>query len=403
ASESNEENGLYKDLLENVDSLYSYDSRNKCNALSLEYRLKGNDKFKQSDYNGALNWYNKSIRFAEDSEVCLVDIDLAKEAVCPEYVASKLEEYRQTCIEALTSDKSSTEEIITVNGEPLVVANTDIYIGDTLVVARPYIRITTGDECRTCGIRKMNFIPCANCVEAMFCDKICADDVFHKIDCKKMLVKDNYCYSKIASCILRSVVVAINSFTTTDELIDFVEQIRLTDPKEISEFTESPMHKYKTFFKLTSDASEEFFTYYRIQGKNIYDTIMSSTDFADKFETLAKQRFLVHLIFHHAAIIRANGFSGSSSPPDVDNATDMQSENPDDFHCNVIFEVSYFNHSCLPNAFKLSKDGITVIRAIQPIKAGEQIFISYLGRDLIDKESIVRNGELEAEYGFRCL
>ncbi|KAJ6645311.1 Gametocyte-specific factor 1 like, partial [Pseudolycoriella hygida] len=307
----NENAGTYDP--QRAKSCYTYDSRKKCNKLALQYWLKGNATHQRNNHNSALRWYNKSIRFAENNamlssayanrsqcymklnlfERCLVDIDYAKEGNCPEPLASKLETQRQFCIEKLKLEKKSTEGVITINGETYedlpfisnaikmernaefgrhITATSDIRIGDTLLIAKPYVRLSMGDECHS-----------------------------------------------------------IKLFTTTDEMIEFVEKIRLTDPTEMSEFSESPIYEYATFFNLATVITKEWFMIAKFQVKNVYEAIMSSVDFAAKFETLAKQRFLVHLIFHHAAVLRTNGFGGlRTSSDNFVSDTVVESGNIDD-------------------------------------------------------------------------
>ncbi|KAJ6649953.1 N-lysine methyltransferase SMYD2 [Pseudolycoriella hygida] len=432
-SESSEENGLYIDLLGNADS-WICGGEKKRYDLSEKFISDGNAKLIENDVNGALKLLNRGMRFAKDIEHvccayfcrsscylklnlferCLWDIEHAKQIHWDEELASKLERRRKLCIKMFKLKDKSTEGIITVNGETykklpfissaikieknaefgrFIAAKSDIHIGDTLLIEKPYVRVSTADECSKCAKTKMNFIPCDNCVDAMFCDKDCVDNDFHSFECGKIFYKPNIDDSKVTSCILRSIVVAINTFTTTDDLIAFVENIRLTDPNEMIEFPESPVDKYKAFFKLSSYITDKCIEDFCNQAKDIYASIMSSTDCAAKFDTLAKQRFLVHLICHHAAIVRSNGFSTTS---------DILGVNDDGFNCTIALESSYFNHSCLPNAVKLYNDDIAVIRAIQPIKAGQQIFVNYLKGDLTDKTSRERNEQLEFAYRFTC-
>ncbi|KAJ6649954.1 N-lysine methyltransferase SMYD2 [Pseudolycoriella hygida] len=432
-SESIEENGLYIDLLGNANS-WICKGEKKRSTLSRKFISDGNAKLIENDLNGALKLFNRGMRFAEDNEhVCLAnfwrsscyrrlnlfersleDIKRAKQIDWKKKLERRLERRRKFCNKKLNLKATSRKGIITVNGKTykklpfvssaikiekndefgrFVTATNDIHIGDTLLIEKSYVRVSTADECSKCAKTKMNFIPCDNCVDAMFCDKDCVDNDFHSFECGKIFYKPNIDDSKVTSCILRSIVVAINTFTTVDDLIAFVEHIRLTDPNEIIVFAESPIDKYKAFFKLSTYITDKCIWDFRNQAKDIYDSIMSSTDYAAKFDTLAKQRFLVHLICHHAAIVRSNGFPTNSGIPGV---------NDDDFDCTIALESSYFNHSCLPNAVKLYKDDITVIRAIQPIKAGQQIFVDYLQGDLTKETSRERNEQLEFAYKFTC-
>ncbi|KAG4075129.1 hypothetical protein HA402_008983, partial [Bradysia odoriphaga] len=384
---------------------------------------------------GAVKLYNKSIRFAESKELlslayanrsycymelqlfnqCLVDIEYAKEHY-PDNLAAKLEKRKQTCVEKIklqiepNSDGQSLSyelpEIasdlnIEINEEygRLNTANCDINVGDTLLA---YIRSSTGDECVNCGKTKSNLIPCNNCVDAMYCGKVCADNDFHAIECNKTLDSNDLSHASSGHFILRSIIVGTNSFTTIDEMIEFINNIQLTDSNEIGQY-DTPVLKYRSFFKLSTFITDQWMKDFRNQATLIYHAIMSSTQYAAKFDTQQKQRFLVALIFYHAAIIRSNAFGGFCEPPDQ---FSQNINEPVDFNehyeRSIYLVASYFNHSCLPNVTKLSKGNLAVITAIQPIKSGQQLFVTYLAGDLIERTSIDRNDELTSGYGFQC-
>lgn len=72
------------------------------------------------------------------------------------------------------------------------------------------------------------------------------------------------------------------------------------------------------------------------------------------------QRFLSHLIVHHAIFTR---------PMEMANL-------------NHLFTYSrFFNHSCLPNIVLLNINNLNIGIALRPIKPGDQIFKSYFLED----------------------
>lgn len=185
-------------------------------------------------------------------------------------------------------------------------------------------------------------------------------------------------------------------------MIEFVNYIQSTNSKAIGQI-DTPKAKYRTFFKLVSFITEQWIEDIKNQAASIYHVIMSSTVYAAKLDTQEKQRFLVHLIFHHASIIRTNAFGGLCEPPDELNEKFYErTESNNDYERNVFLVTSYFNHSCLPNVTKLSKNNLSVVKAIQPIKSGQQLFITYLAGDFFERPSVDRNDELESGYNFRC-
>jgi hypothetical protein len=60
-----------------------------------------------------------------------------------------------------------------------------------------------------------------------------------------------------------------------------------------------------------------------------------------------------------------------------------------------------FNHSCSPNVNHYSIGDVTFFRALTDIKAGEELFISYIGRDLLVESKSIRDEFLDAR-DFQC-
>lgn len=70
----------------------------------------------------------------------------------------------------------------------------------------------------------------------------------------------------------------------------------------------------------------------------------------------------------------------------------------------VFLAFSRMNHSCVPNAFSNwnSQIGQQTVQAARDIKAGEQIFFSYLGREGTFKSQKERASMIEKFWGFDC-
>lgn len=412
--------------------------KQKNNERSLSARTAGNSKLFQNDYEGALQMYNESVRFAQDSEHlslayanrsycfmkidlfdrCMTDIQNALNNHYPEHLVPKLIKRKQICLLKLTKRKhlsyvkpelsydsnlnlqcfaSVLKVEVSEKFGRLIKAECDIRIGETLSVEKAYVRVATANECYNCTEKKSNFVPCPNCVDVMFCSEKCAQDVFHTVECNVVFHSDESLGVKSSSFVLRSIMTGISTFSTIEEMMHFVN-CQLNDPEAISQSLATPESRYRSFFNLSSFGK---IRYVRDQASSIFLGMMHSKRLFTKFETLEKQRFLAHLICHHALIIRTNAFGGLCNPPDE------VSENPvhtieNFFERNVFLGKSYFNHSCLPNVTKLSKDNLAVVKAIQSIKKGQQLFVTYLAGELTERTSEDRNNELESIYGFRC-
>ena len=84
----------------------------------------------------------------------------------------------------------------------------------------------------------------------------------------------------------------------------------------------------------------------------------------------------------------------------VDIGTRTEREDADSGDASTAFWVlaAYINHSCIPNATKDSIGDFFILRAIQPIQAGEEITHSYDASSDYD----ARSAALMTTWGFRC-
>jgi len=60
---------------------------------------------------------------------------------------------------------------------------------------------------------------------------------------------------------------------------------------------------------------------------------------------------------------------------------------------------SLLNHSCTPNLFYVSVDGLLRFRTVAPISVGEELLISYVNEQA---DTYFRHAKLRQRYGFEC-
>lgn len=425
--------GMFIDLLHSV----KYPIRNrrihreKNNSVAMSLRIQGNQLYTQNKFEEAWIQYNESVCFSEnDSEClalaysnrsqcflkmkmyerCLGDILLVKELQYPKSLIRKLDARQKECVEKSNS-VHQISFVPTLSLEPhkkfstmasvlkieynevygrLVKARCDIEIGETVVVEKDYIRSVNSEHnnyCLYCGETKVNLVPCKQCADAMFCDKACADNSSHYLECDMQFGSENVCDQQSLTAILRSILIGISTFDNIHEMIEFVEECLCTSPLEISEAVECSKSKYRTFFKLTSFATDQRVLDFRKRAYFVYESIMNSSQHAHMFVTVATQRFLIHLITHHGLILLSNSFAFEEGGVIIE---------------ELALISSYFNHSCLPNVAKLTKNNFSIIKTILPIKRDEQLFVTYISGEVFDMTGKERNDSLEKRYGFRC-
>lgn len=72
----------------------------------------------------------------------------------------------------------------------------------------------------------------------MYCSEQCAQNIWHAVEF-------NVVFRQSSSFVLRSVLIGINSFTTIEDMMAFVNFCQSTDPEEISESFATPESKYR--------------------------------------------------------------------------------------------------------------------------------------------------------------
>lgn len=432
---------LAKDSLKFVDN-FRFDWK-KNTALSLQARQEGNEFFSKKDFKSAMDKYNESIRFADDLnslsvsyanrsscffhlqmyDRCLADMALAKSANYPQSLMHKLDDRELKCMNKMQSNASLTvaEPKLSFEADDklpsmvnalridsnekygrFITAKRDIPIGETILVEESYVHKSFGpkvNKCTNCGKKEMNFIPCKNCSGVMFCSENCSNNIFHDVECGMVFGADDFVNGESLRFILRSVIIAIATFETTAEMMEFVSNCRNSEPLEIGS-CENLKQKYRTFFKLAASASGKRIRDFTRIGYIILKTIMGSKMGA-RFETTASQRFLLHLIVHHALVLHTNSFGGLTAPGSEWNETTNSAHSDKEHESKLYLLTSYFNHSCLPNIIKLEKDNVAVCKTLVPIKEGAQLFLTYIEDEAFTTTKEITE-HLDNWYGFRC-
>lgn len=258
-----------------------------------------------------------------------------------------------------------------------VVTVTDLKPGDVVAVEEAFCSTLHHEfkyeRCENC-LKEHNYslVPCKHCVSVMFCGDECRDEAyekFHKIECPitdyiaKLLCKDSV-------ITLRTVISAITSFNTVDELVTFIDETENEDStmrvfscnyKEKSHNSYVPVH----FTADNFDVTTEFAAF--ILVSLISQPLLELTELKEKFTTAKAVTVLKELILHHIERVPINHsaaiyFNGSLF---------------EEYARGLYPFRSLLNHSCVPNLMMSSSDNKLVYTVSKPIKAGEQLFDNY--------------------------
>lgn len=395
---------------------FNVQPKQKSDNVSAELRSQGNKKFDKRLWNEAMELYNQSLRFAvigsetmslayanrsacffelKMYEKCLVDIDLAIKANYPKRLMSKLERRRADCLERIEKAGGPVEYLpklcfppnsnypemadvlkIECNDEfgRFITATADIQVGQTVVIDEIFSsrRTTESTVCETCLKDKMNFVPCDQCADEMFCSSCEANDyhsfVLDEGDCNKNLKRE-----------FQWLFTAIEMFPNVESLMEFVESSLKRE--ETPQSTNNMMSKLSEFFKLTIDVPSNVHPNLLSLAVGAYR--VSRLKLKNMFTEEQHKHFLMHLIVYHSFVTHANAFSRSND-------------------CGLFIVSSYFNHSCAPNLSFTDCGNLRIGTILRPIKKGQQLFATYLGEDRRNQPTYLRQLYLGKQFGFQC-
>lgn len=233
----------------------------------------------------------------------------------------------------------------------------------------------------------------------MWCPN-CEENDLHSIECD--IHTTYFAGTGIISAripVIRSILLAKDTFSNVDELIAEVEKMLENNTIEIPEALGEPKLNYRAFFKLYPNSLK------KNKDKNlphqihfIYQLLMGQPDVAVFFHSEAHKRFLKHLIGHHLIVIKysVQRYQVKS------NSINFAGEHCDiDYEHRMSIQSSYFNHSCMPNAYLTSKNGATVCVVLRPIRKNEQVYVPY-DIPILLASTQERQHFFKSKFNFRC-
>lgn len=391
--------------------------RLKSRYLAMAYRQRGHKYGKRNDWNKAIFYYTKSLCYAPltsrftgvaygyrsiifakmDLHVrALIDIGLALKSACPYWLPTHLENNGNKYAEIakplpapkdihidypLHSMHPAMASVIAISENSefgrYLSATEDIDVGKVILFEEFFaFGASNGREfqCETCLRQNENFIPCTRCANVVFCNEECQQaNQTHQIMCGNGFHELN-CSIKLTA---QTIFMVMNEFETADELMEFVLNVCNEDADSLPSQTTDFRAKYRFFLKLQKSKNP-----HNIESAyEIFHILVKTQCIRAYFNTVAKQRFLMHLICHHQMINTLNGFA-------IDD-------------CSMVFLlISIINHSCTPNVITTVINNQMICRTIRPIRRGEQLFISYLN-DLAPSSDKQRR-DIEETWHFCC-
>lgn len=433
-----ESNPLYVDLFDEVRSRSDYKENvteqqesdaEKNDALATQYHLRGNDLMERNDFEGAIEYFNKCVCFAENRltaslayanrgicflnlnlfNECLIDVELAVNAGYPADMLPKLHEQRTVCLEKMENipprrpfkpqlsfeaDKTVhclAKIVLLARDETFgrhLVTRSDIEVDQTVLVEEPLAKILNGSSkhrrCNACLKKFVNLIPCKRCTSALFCRGTCSIKArYHKFECNMKFGKifkgpSGSAPKRCAKFALRTILTLLEYFQSFDALMKYVELLRadsgVYDVISTDGTIESTLGIYINHSNVIAYESG------RVKALMIssfmYDFMISHPDLQGIFSAVASRRALMHMVTHLVSVFSTNNILLQDWSANIYYTLDNDSK---ESYGAAIYNIStYFNAACFPNAVRLtSANQQAVVKTIRRIKNGEQIFVRY--------------------------
>lgn len=381
--------------------------------------------------NVSLAYANRSTCFLRlrQYEKCLADIELAKKARYPEHLMQKLNKRRADCLKLMKSDERGEEIVaklsykadenfpgmanvlkIEYNEEfgRYISAKCDIpgsinhffHLGTSLnfrILIIPFVpagKTVLLDEsavppshgmkyscCAVCAKSSMNFIPCSECTNALFCNSGCVNvNQIHKMECQYNL----FDAESDIEFFVRSIFLGWSSFENVNDFIKFVEETVDDKTKIVPDTLKDMKSKYRGFLQLFIFSTPEKTPKYLQNAYKMYTILLLLETVEKQFDTIDKKRFLMHLTLHHVCVMASNAYSSKGNKT-----------------CVSIVQ-SYFNHACAANLLSTDDGKYAICTTVRPVRAGQQLFTTYFGELFCTKPVEFCQKYLLQTYGFQC-
>lgn len=457
--ESDGKDAVYVDLLESPSinkffKLYEQEKSlmqvkyepefEKSTAVASEYRQNGNEFFSEKEWVQATAFYNRSMCFANEGSTemglayanrascffnmkmyskCLIDIEHAKQNRYPEEKMTKLDERRTICLSMMEKEADQSElfepkldyppdekfpcmaNVLKIENNRKygrhIVAKEEIDVGKTVMVDQVYLgtNLQKYQRCCICLRQADNLKPCKKCTFTLVCPK-CEENNLHEIECDiNPVFFGTLAFHSYRMVIVRSILLAMQTFPEIDQLIAVVENMLSSNAVEVPDSLSDPQSKYRAFFKLQPNPNDHNERFLPQKIYLIHRLLMGIPNVVRFFHSKSHMRFLIHLIGHHIVVIKnwvrndryktgQKGILGEDIEVFLEHRLSIPS--------------SYFNHSCVPNAHITSQNGINVCVVVRPVKKGEQLFVTYDNKVLINESKAERQELLRSKFNFEC-
>lgn len=245
-----------------------------------------------------------------------------------------------------------------------VTASRNIAPGEVIALEKPFAKILLKeralDHCHHCLQLCYILLPCSQCTEALFCSQTClekADELYHKYECPILNFLHKFGFSKLELLAVRVALLARNQYATLKYCLN-QSQIYKSE-------------RYEEIHQLIANTEKR--TFPDLLKKSAIAAVLTHTFEAHTtfFQAYSRDAFSEVLMRHLQ--------TGPSNFHEISECVGSNTEcyATEEIGSGAFSFLSLFNHACSPNIVRHCHGCTVVLRALRPIKIGEQLFDNY--------------------------
>lgn len=458
-SREKELRSFYDQLIQNGGNIdFKVSAKNK--KISEELRSKGHKFFSDGFFINAIDTYNEALCFAERDglgdiyadraeclfrmnlpEECLKSIEMAQSGPCSESYAQSLATMTVQCQERLKELAKPEPRMrlrITLPGNEKIpfmadclklrtseqfgrytITDRDLKVGDVVMAEKP-AQIVLSPEMRyrrcsycTSGEKRHALFPCATCTNALYCSEECQKTAWndsHRFECK---LSENFIEKsakhgtahEVQGAIehyamgMRCLFVGTSVYGGVREFKGYLDQYLDSDLNPFDLDYTNRDRKKETLVLTKYHFQDDFLEESRVQQvmkrmAEIVNLLIKTNTFEEEI-TDDLVDFLLMTLYRYTVMAIINCYGKIVSMP--------QQNDPQLIHVHFQLTMAMVNHSCAANVRRLQQPGEQVLVVVRPIKAGEQLFDTYVyGVTYATTSTQERQDYFWDNYAFRC-
>ena len=293
-----------------------------------------------------------------------------------------------------------------------IVAKRDIRPGETILIEKPYASVSMADyiksHCHHCYTRLHAMYPCKHCASAIFCSPKCAViawDAYHKFECEYLDFVRQSRINVFGTLALRAV-----TRTPIEKIVELMDKIKKVPYEEpdlrLAGCDKDGIYRpgdYDTMLNLvghTEKRTMEDLFKRSLQAVMLLKVLAESDyfDAAKASDTHNMKMFVGSLLLHHLQSFPCNAHEIPEMQLDKKSVSTSEAI---ELGAGIYATLSLFNHSCNPTVNRNFYGDVCVVRAIRPIKQGQEITDNYGAVNAIHSKEI-RIEKMRYQYFFDC-